>query len=220
VRRYNEPGDEIEFGTAVAVDDSGNVCVTGASSLGGYCTMKYDPNGNLLWVRYYGGFSRNDMAMDIAVDDAGGIYVTGNSTGAGTGKDYATIKYYPSGETAWIARYYGQAGYSKDQAWAIVIDSQRNVCVTGVSNNGDHQTSFDYATIKYVDTGRLRGDVNADGVIDVGDVVYLISFLYRGGNPPTPMEAGDANSDGMVDVGDIVYLINYLYRGGDPPSCP
>lgn len=218
VRRYNEPGEETENGHAIAVDDSGNVCVTGHSSYGGYCTIKYDPNGNLLWVRYYGGFSRNDAAMDIAVDDAGGIYVTGNSTGAGTGKDYATIKYYPDGETAWIARYYGQPGYSKDQAWAIAIDSHRNVCVTGVSNSSE--TWFDYATIKYVDTGRLRGDVNADGVIDVGDVVYLISFLYRGGDPPIPEEAGDANCSGFVTVGDVVYLVNYLFRGGPPPGCP
>jgi hypothetical protein len=220
VRRYNEPGEETESGHAIAVDDSGNVCVTGHSSYGGYCTIKYDPNGDLLWVRYYGGFSRNDAAMDIAVDDAGGIYVTGNSTGAGTGKDYATVKYYPDGKTAWIARYYGQPGYSKDRARAIAIDGHRNVCVTGFSNNGEYQTWFDYATIKYVDTGRLRGDVNADGVIDVGDVVQLISYLYRGGDPPVPTEAGDANCDGIVNVADVVYLVNYLYKGGDSPGCP
>jgi len=65
----------------------------------------------------------------------------------------------------------------------------------------------------------LRGDANGDGEINVGDVVYIINFLYRSGDPPVPLQAADANCDGIVDVGDIVYLINYLYRGGDPPDC-
>jgi murein tripeptide amidase MpaA len=63
------------------------------------------------------------------------------------------------------------------------------------------------------------GDVNTDGVIDIGDVVFLLNFLYRNGDPPNLVEAGDANCDGIVNVADVVYLVNYLYRGGDPPSC-
>lgn len=65
----------------------------------------------------------------------------------------------------------------------------------------------------------VRGDANGDGVINVADIVYLVNFLYRGGDPPVPMEAGDANCDAIVNVADVVYLVNYLYRGGDPPGC-
>jgi len=65
----------------------------------------------------------------------------------------------------------------------------------------------------------VTGDANGDGVINVADIVYLVNFLYRHGDPPDPMEAGDASCDGIVDVADIVYLVNYLYRGGDPPNC-
>jgi hypothetical protein len=54
----------------------------------------------------------------------------------------------------------------------------------------------------------------------LADIVCLINFLYKGGDPPVPMQAGDANCDGIVNVADIVYLLNYLYRGGDPPGCP
>jgi hypothetical protein len=64
------------------------------------------------------------------------------------------------------------------------------------------------------------GDCNADCVVDVGDVVYLVNYLYLGGTPPYPVEVGDANCDGVVDIGDVVFLINYLYRGGGPPNCP
>jgi non-lysosomal glucosylceramidase len=69
-------------------------------------------------------------------------------------------------------------------------------------------------------TSYRRGDANGDGAIDLGDMVFLITYLYRGGVPPQPLEAGDVNCDGTVNLGDIVYLINYLYRGGSPPCEP
>ena len=64
------------------------------------------------------------------------------------------------------------------------------------------------------------GDANGDGSVNVGDVIYLVNYLYRQCLPPNPLEAGDANCDGIVNVADVVYLVNYLYRGGDPPCCP
>jgi hypothetical protein len=63
------------------------------------------------------------------------------------------------------------------------------------------------------------GDVTGDDIINVGDVVFLISYLYRGGAAPSPIEVGDVNCDGIVNVGDVVFLITYLYRGGPSPSC-
>jgi hypothetical protein len=66
----------------------------------------------------------------------------------------------------------------------------------------------------------IYGDANGDGLIDVGDVVYLVSYLYKGGPAPDPLWVGDCNCDGTTNVGDVVYLVAYLYRGGDPPGCP
>jgi hypothetical protein len=66
---------------------------------------------------------------------------------------------------------------------------------------------------------RDYGDVNADFLVDIGDVVYLIGCLYRGGASPAPPEVGDANCDGIVDIGDVVRLIGYLYKGEPPPGC-
>ena len=65
--------------------------------------------------------------------------------------------------------------------------------------------------------GLARGDANGDGVVNIGDVVFLVTYLYRNGPAPNPVWVGDANSDGVIDVGDIVYLVAYLYRGGPPP---
>ena len=65
----------------------------------------------------------------------------------------------------------------------------------------------------------LEGDANGDDVVNVGDVIFLINYLYRDGTPPSPPSAGDCNCDGQVNLADVVYLINYLYRGGPPPGC-
>ncbi|UCB53030.1 MAG: dockerin type I repeat-containing protein, partial [Candidatus Zixiibacteriota bacterium] len=65
------------------------------------------------------------------------------------------------------------------------------------------------------------GDVQGDFVVNVGDVVYLVTYLYKGGPAPyCPTARGDVNNDGVINVGDVVYLVTYLYKGGPPPNCP
>jgi hypothetical protein len=64
------------------------------------------------------------------------------------------------------------------------------------------------------------GDVNLDEVIDIGDIVYLINYVFYGGTPPQPtLAAGDVNCDLIVDIGDIVFLINYVFYNGAVPVC-
>lgn len=63
------------------------------------------------------------------------------------------------------------------------------------------------------------GDANGDGQISVSDVVYLISYLFKGGPAPSIPQNADANGDGQLSVSDVVYLISYLFKGGSPPIC-
>ncbi|MGB2806020.1 MAG: kelch repeat-containing protein, partial [Candidatus Zixiibacteriota bacterium] len=63
----------------------------------------------------------------------------------------------------------------------------------------------------------LCGDVNEDSIVNVGDVVYEVSYLYKNGPAPTPGASGDVTCDGIVNVGDVVYLVSYLYKNGRPP---
>jgi parallel beta-helix repeat protein len=65
----------------------------------------------------------------------------------------------------------------------------------------------------------MHGDANGDWRISISDVVYLITYLFRDGPAPDPLEAGDANCDEAVNGEDVLYLINYLFRGGPPPTC-
>ena len=63
----------------------------------------------------------------------------------------------------------------------------------------------------------VTGDPTADGRIDVGDVVYLINYLFKGGPAPNPLSVGDVNCDSLINIGDVVYLVGYLYQGGPEP---
>lgn len=69
-------------------------------------------------------------------------------------------------------------------------------------------------------TESLCGDANGDEKINVGDAVYIITYVFRGGPAPQPPVAGDANCDTKTNVGDGVYLISYIFRGGPAPCCP
>jgi predicted house-cleaning NTP pyrophosphatase (Maf/HAM1 superfamily) len=148
--RYNRPGNCYDVATAVAVDGSGNVFVTGSSTGSGsgqdYATIAYSGAGVALWTnRYNGPGNSDDYANAVAVDGSGNVFVTGNSAGSGSGLDYATIKYSGVGVPLWTNRYNGPAN-GDDGANGVAVDGSGNVFVTGNS-------SGDYATIKYSGAG-------------------------------------------------------------------
>jgi len=65
--RYVGPGNDFDLAYAIAVDESGNVYVTGQSVGAGtaddYATIKYDSSGQEQWVaRYNGPANDNDQA--------------------------------------------------------------------------------------------------------------------------------------------------------------
>ncbi len=65
-----------------------------------------------------------------------------------------------------------------------------------------------------------RGDVNADGAVDIGDPVYALQFLFASGPPISCDDAADTNDDGSVDIADSVYTFQYLFASGPAPADP
>ncbi|MCK4233477.1 SBBP repeat-containing protein [candidate division WOR-3 bacterium] len=165
---YNSPADSTDFINAIAVDDSGYVYVTG-QSLGigcgfDYVTIKYDNDGNQLWVeRYNGPGNGDDRANAIAVDNFGNVYVAGGSEG-----DYATVKYNSAGIEQWVVRYNG-SGSGSSRSNSMVIDSACNVYVTGGSEG-------DYATVKYNSAGTEQWVVRYNGLGNGTDEAYSIAI--------------------------------------------
>jgi len=66
----------------------------------------------------------------------------------------------------------------------------------------------------------ICGDANGDGIHNIFDITFLISYLYVDGSAPDPIEAGDANGDGTINIFDITHLITFLYLDGPEPICP
>lgn len=67
----------------------------------------------------------------------------------------------------------------------------------------------------------LCGDSNGDENPDIGDAVFVINNVFKGGPLPDPIEACDGNCDSQCNVGDAVFMINHVFKGGPPPceSC-
>jgi hypothetical protein len=102
--RYHGSGNAGDSANAIAVDQDGNVFVTGSSSAGtpDYATIAYSSAGAPLWTNLYDGPGGDpagsaDIATAMAVDGSGNIFVTGYSYSPnGYYYPYATIKYSSS----------------------------------------------------------------------------------------------------------------------------
>jgi hypothetical protein len=90
----------------------------------------------------------------------------------------------------------------------------------------DSDPSFhDYVTVtvSMIAPEAICGDVNDDEIIDVGDAIHILNYLYKDGPEPDciPMTAcADVNMDGIIDVADAIYILNYLYKSGPAPCNP
>lgn len=164
VRRYDGPGNGVDGASAVAVDVSGNVYVTGASEGSGtslegadYLTIRYDPNGNEVWVKRYNGQSDStDYAKAVGVDASGYVYITGYSYGVTTAYDWVTTKYVQF----------------------LCGDTKGD----GMRGNGDIVFLLNYLYRNgFTPDPWQAGDVNGDLTIDLGDVVHFINYLFKHG---------------------------------------
>jgi hypothetical protein len=213
VARYYGPEEHLDAAKAIAVDDAGNVYVTG-NSFGSYATVKYNTAGQQQWAARYdqGGYN---AAAAIALDSSENVYVTGQVNDANGYPDYGTIKYNSAGQQQWLARYNGPPGQGADVATAIALDGSGNVYVTGRSSRTNFvYGAWDYATIKYNSAGQelwtARYDADADdqaaaiAVDNVGNVYVTggsgvstdsdyVTIKYGQGATPTPTATATAS---------------------------
>jgi len=67
-----------------------------------------------------------------------------------------------------------------------------------------------------------RGNVDHDptGQIDIGDLVYMVDFMFTGGPAPICFDEGDVDASDVepIDIADLVYLVDYMFNSGAPPT--
>ncbi len=217
----------------MAVAPNGDIYLTGYSySLASdgsnwrsydYVTLKYDTNGNQLWMRTYEHrVAYNDYARSLKIDASGNAYVTGMSWDENIYSDYATLKYDTDGNLVWAKRYssiYGESGYE------VEVDDTGNVYVTGISQNGTGGSSEDILTIKYDADGnelwqnRYNSDTNEsdEGMeieLDNAGNLYVLGESYIDFFPQVVIQKINA-ADGTT-----VWTKNYVVADGFEGTTP
>ncbi len=174
ITKYNSSGElewvrqtgssKNDFARGIKIGNTGNIYITGFTrgSLGATANAgeediflaEFDSAGNNVKIEQY-GTSSSDMAYGLAIDNTDAIYVTGFTGGpfaanlAGGG-DAFLLKYNNS-SCEWV-RQFGGSNY--DQGYAIAIDGNNNICVTGFFENT--LTGFDVFLSKYSSLGELQ----------------------------------------------------------------
>ena len=107
---------------------------------------------------------------------------------------------------------------SEDYVFNVVLsqgDNQhQSVDITGI--NRDIYLEVTSTTNKYTVADvtsqytLLRGDVNDDGEVSIGDVSALIDILLGGASDAATLKRADVNEDGEVTIGDVSALIDIL----------
>jgi len=166
-----------EYGSAIAVDISGNTFVTGYFESGSLTVgthtlnnagdrdafvVKLDNSGNVLWAKSIGG-TYDDECTGISCDAAGNAYIIGftwsNTLSFGTTSitshgdvDLFTAKYSPTGNVEW-AQAIGGSG--DDRGRAIKAEISGNHYITG----GYESSSVSFGTTTLTNSNTYRDNL-------------------------------------------------------------
>ncbi|RKX69892.1 hypothetical protein DRP53_06755 [candidate division WOR-3 bacterium] len=192
VRIYDGPAGGFDRAYALAIDNSGNVCVTGTSEGLGldhdFATIKYDSLGNEVWIARWNGpgpDNLGDRAYDIGIDGSGNVYVVGETGDGGIDQRIALVKYDRDGNELWSKIYDATEGVGE----ALAVDGIGNVYITGEIYDPS-TTYYDLITMKYDTDGNLIWatrsgtefyDCGHDIVVDRSGNVYVTG--QAGGAP-------------------------------------
>ena len=195
--------NEFQIGESVAVDDSGNVVVTGnfQSTVdfgGGTLTsagevdifvVKFDPGGNHIWSQCFGDASPQ-WSKSVAIDYSGYVVITGIFLGAvdfggelltsGGSHDIYVADFDGGGNHIW-SQSFGDA--SGQRSNGVTMDSSGNIVVTG-----DFQGTVDFGGGTLTSAGEVDIFVVKfiDPVVAVLPENYTVTYQELGYSYPNP----------------------------------
>lgn len=153
-------GNHLDYGYSVATDAGGNIYMCGrfysdtitfgninlvnAGHLDIFL-VKYDPNGNVLWAKRYGGIGY-EMARSLAIDRSGNIIICGyffgtqsfkmdsitlnlSLGGSSSNMDILVAKFDPNGNVLWA---FSAGGIFRDEANCITTVGESDILVAGL----------------------------------------------------------------------------------------
>ena len=201
----NGPADSnIDTGAFVDLltSESGTIQFTAAETLDFNISLL----GNVLGPRWGDAFGATATVTDDLVDELNAFTIfsglgidEGNNGSAGL-----LDEGYDLGADAFLFATIDFVVTENPVAESVDVTMQTGL--GGIVNNGMFvNATFGTATIE-VSSGPLMGDVNLDGVVDMGDVSPFIQVIING---PYQIEA-DINEDGSVDLLDVRPFVDLL----------
>lgn len=100
------------------------------------------------------------------------------------------------------------------------------VFVSAVAADGDGTPAGDYVYTNQSDFygglcfcrwGWMPGDLNFDGSFRSGDIIALVSIIFRGAPLPEPCDIADPDCSGAITASDLIFLVNTVFKGGPWP---
>lgn len=207
-----------DYGYSVALDNSGNIFVTGSIS-GNVFLAKYSTNGELLWERQLGSSSSVEYGYSISIDNSGNIYVTGSTNGEVDGNlsagrnDIFLTKYTSDGTKLWTKQW---GTPLDDCGYSVAVDNLGNIYVTGFTSGGldwnENYGGYDIFLTKFEQFSFSWNDVN--------DFVYQLQNidLEAIGNTKFDLVVIDYSSDGTEEGRFTAEQINVLKNSPGGPK--
>ena len=207
-------GTASDFGSAIAVDSSANVYVTGDVTSKDFPTVqpiepnlhstgvadlfvaKFNPSGSaLLYSTYLGGGS-GDEPYALALDASNNVWITGRTNSSDfplvqpiqstrTAFDMFVTEISASGSSIAFSTFIGGSG--SESGRGIAVDSLGNIHIAGEG------TSTDFPTVKAVQTANGSASNPQDAFV-----------LLLGNTPPPNAPVINQVSDNLVDGGPVV----------------
>jgi len=233
-KKQTAGGTASDVAKGVVADPNGNVIVTGNfnslsitfgtttltnAGANDIFTVKYDPNGNVLWAKQPGpgGSVNNDVPYRIAADAGGNVIITGNfqsptiafgtttlTNPIGTSAtEIFVVKYNPNGDVLW-AKQQDANGSANELGAGVAADPSGNIIVSGW---------FDSPTVTFGTTTLTNSQ--SPNSIDI----FIVKYDCNGNVLwARQQDAGGTSSDNAVnvtaDAGGNVIVTGY-FEGAD-----
>ena len=195
----NFEGDYDDVGRDIAVDDAGNVYVTGYTELqnGGtnFITIKYNSSGTEQWVRQLGNAGEEEIAIaeKMAVTPNGDIYLTGTSTINNQSK-MMFVKYDDQGSLKLASEY--ESDTVDYEAYDINLSGD-DVYITGLEKTID---TTRLTVLKYAVSERIIQPVLENSIESYVEGELIIQFR------PVDLIVANINSKDIMfgDLSDFI----------------
>lgn len=165
------------------------------------------------------GIQDTNLFTPMTTDNYGNVYVGGFSIDTISGADIAIVKYNSIGDTVYTASY-TSAGFYRDQATCLALDTNYNLYVGGFSYVSS-TNKYDYIVIKYDSAGTQQWVYTFNGAGSLNDGVTAIKTynndIYLTGTTTGTTSALDYTTIKLNPSGVLLWQNTYHYLFADIP---